>query len=209
MGLILAQVSSFPTLVPSCEARSRIGQAPTFSLRTFHHPHSRLRIRERQQAARTPRRSARLHTWVLSLLPCPLTLFPSSPMPRWTPEARQKQSTAIRQWRPWTLSTGPQTSEGRVRSSRNAWKGGHRAKLGHWRRALRSLEEVRLRVISSFRKSRSLHQAAQTGSAASLSASNAVRRSPEGGGKAACLTSGEWRVALTRLLAGSKGGRTG
>ena len=53
-------------------------------------------------------------------------------MPRWTPEARQKHSEALRRWQPWTRSTGPRTTEGKARSSRNAWKGGARAKAAQW-----------------------------------------------------------------------------
>lgn len=40
-------------------------------------------------------------------------------MPRWTPEARAKQSQRIREWQPWEKSTGPVTEEGKVVSSRN------------------------------------------------------------------------------------------
>jgi len=49
---------------------------------------------------------------------------------------------------PWTLSTGPQTAVGKARSARNAWKGGQRANLSHWREILRSLEEGGRQVIS-------------------------------------------------------------
>jgi hypothetical protein len=45
----------------------------------------------------------------------------------------------IRQWRPWEQSTGPRTIEGKARISRNAWKGGQRAKM---RALLRELGEV-------------------------------------------------------------------
>lgn len=40
-------------------------------------------------------------------------------MPRWTPEARVKQSQRIREWHPWEKSTGPVTQEGKAVSSRN------------------------------------------------------------------------------------------
>ena len=53
-------------------------------------------------------------------------------MPRWTPEARQKHAEAIRQWLPWTRSTGPKTQEGKARSARNAWKGGLRPQILRW-----------------------------------------------------------------------------
>ncbi len=35
----------------------------------------------------------------------------------------------MRQWKPWTRSTGPTTPEGMSRSARNAWKGGRRVLL--------------------------------------------------------------------------------
>lgn len=40
-------------------------------------------------------------------------------MPRWTPEARAKQSKRVREWAPWKESTGPVTLEGKAVSSRN------------------------------------------------------------------------------------------
>ena len=49
-------------------------------------------------------------------------------MNHWTPERRARQTQAIRRWRPWEHSTGPRTAEGKARSARNAFKG------GHWRR---------------------------------------------------------------------------
>lgn len=47
----------------------------------------------------------------------------------WTQERRERQAEAIRRWRPWERSTGPTSAEGKSRVARNAWKGGHRAKL--------------------------------------------------------------------------------
>ncbi|WP_051384927.1 hypothetical protein [Comamonas badia] len=47
----------------------------------------------------------------------------------WTVERRQRQAELIRQWQPWEQSTGPQSAEGKTRSSRNAWKGGYRQQL--------------------------------------------------------------------------------
>jgi hypothetical protein len=41
-------------------------------------------------------------------------------MPRWTPEAREKQRQLIKQWQPWENSTGPKTEQGRGISSQNA-----------------------------------------------------------------------------------------
>ena len=62
----------------------------------------------------------------------------------WTAERRAKQSEAIRRWRPWELSTGPQSAEGRAIASRNADRGGRREKLRAFMRQVRELiaEEV-------------------------------------------------------------------
>lgn len=50
-------------------------------------------------------------------------------MSAWTPERRQRQREAIRRWKPWKQSTGPKSPEGKARAARNAWTGGHGAKL--------------------------------------------------------------------------------
>lgn len=44
----------------------------------------------------------------------------------WTSERRAKQSQAIRQWKPWSKSTGAKTPEGKAIVSMNAYAGGHR-----------------------------------------------------------------------------------
>lgn len=44
-------------------------------------------------------------------------------MPRWTDEARLKQSELIRKVRPWEKSTGPRTTKGKAVSSKN--RGGY------------------------------------------------------------------------------------
>jgi len=49
-------------------------------------------------------------------------------MARWTPEARAKQAEVIKRWKPWVKSTGPVTSKGKKKSSRN-WKRGNRGSL--------------------------------------------------------------------------------
>ena len=54
----------------------------------------------------------------------------------WTPEQRQRQSLAIKQWRPWSKSTGPTSPEGKAAVSRNAFTGGELAKL------LRGIKEL-------------------------------------------------------------------
>ena len=49
-------------------------------------------------------------------------------MPRWTAEARQKHAQLmrdkVREWEPWTASTGARTRRGKKRSSQNARKHG-------------------------------------------------------------------------------------
>lgn len=58
----------------------------------------------------------------------------------WTAARRAKQAMAIRRWQPWQKSTGPKTEQGRICSSRNAFKGGQRplfrAKMREMRQAL-------------------------------------------------------------------------
>lgn len=48
---------------------------------------------------------------------------------QWTSEQRAKQAAMIRQWQPWTKSTGARTPEGKAASSRNAYKGGLRLQI--------------------------------------------------------------------------------
>jgi hypothetical protein len=65
----------------------------------------------------------------------------------WTPERRAQQSLKIRQWQPWTRSTGARTPEGKAASSRNAYRGGVRSMLNSMSELLReqdgALEELR------------------------------------------------------------------
>jgi len=56
----------------------------------------------------------------------------------WSPERKAKQSQAIRQWQPWTKSTGAKTTQGKAVVSRNAFKGGHRP---HLRQLAKDLSE--------------------------------------------------------------------
>jgi len=57
----------------------------------------------------------------------------------WTPERRARQAQLIRRWKPWELSTGPRTPEGKARVSRNGYKGGTRAMLRELAWVLRAL----------------------------------------------------------------------
>ena len=54
---------------------------------------------------------------------------------QWTPERRAQQSEAIERWKPWESSTGPVSLAGRIRSSRNAYKGAQRQQM-QWLRAV-------------------------------------------------------------------------
>ena len=71
-------------------------------------------------------------------------------MPRWTAESRLKQAEKIRNWSPWSKSTGPRTADGRARSSRNAFKGGIRAQIATFAGVMREIETANREVISSF-----------------------------------------------------------
>lgn len=62
---------------------------------------------------------------------------------QWTPEQRAKQAAKIRQWQPWTRSTGARTPEGKAASSRNAYKGGHRYLLRELTALLREQQSKR------------------------------------------------------------------
>ena len=54
----------------------------------------------------------------------------------WTPERRARQAALIRSWRPWEKSTGPRSAEGKARTARNGFKGGHRETLRELARVL-------------------------------------------------------------------------
>ena len=135
-------------------------------------------------------------------------------MPRWTPEARLKQAASIRGWLPWTLSTGPQTAAGKARSSRNAWKGGFRARLGNWREVLRQIalgtERVwrNRRVISLFRRKPRVEQMAGGVPAAALSSFGPCLDAADDGDEVDRMSSADLMEAYHRLLAGGLGDRT-
>jgi len=40
----------------------------------------------------------------------------------WTPEQRAKQSELIHSWKPWHHSTGAKTPDGKIKSSKNAFR---------------------------------------------------------------------------------------
>lgn len=47
----------------------------------------------------------------------------------WTAEKRQEQRERINNAKPWLKSTGATTPEGKAKVSRNAYKGGHIARI--------------------------------------------------------------------------------
>ena len=57
----------------------------------------------------------------------------------WTPERRARQAELIRTWRLWEAATGPRTDEGKARGARNAFRGGHLARLRDLRRKVNDL----------------------------------------------------------------------
>ena len=59
----------------------------------------------------------------------------------WSPERRQRQSQAIKEWKPWSQSTGPKSAAGKAQVSQNAYKGGLRDKLQELKRDIN--EEIR------------------------------------------------------------------
>jgi hypothetical protein len=61
----------------------------------------------------------------------------------WTDARRAKQAKAVWRWRLWQHSTGPRTAEGKARSSRNAYRGGHRQNA---REAARLLAQLTPRI---------------------------------------------------------------
>lgn len=64
----------------------------------------------------------------------------------WTLERRARQAESIKRWKPWNQSTGPNSAEGRLRVSRNAFKG------GDWR----TLRELAKAVNAEVRRAREL-----------------------------------------------------
>ena len=64
----------------------------------------------------------------------------------WTQERRQRQAAMIQQWRPWEKSTGPKTTAGKAKVSRNAYKGGTWLLLRELARALRE-QSLALEIV--------------------------------------------------------------
>jgi len=64
----------------------------------------------------------------------------------WTPERRARQAQAIREWAPWKHSTGPRSTEGKARASRNADRG-----VAANRRIMRALSQALDRHMNAVR----------------------------------------------------------
>lgn len=62
-------------------------------------------------------------------------------MRQWTVAERQRQAELIKQWQPWTKSTGAKTAEGKAVSSQNAFKGGIRQLLKEIKQLLQEQEK--------------------------------------------------------------------
>ena len=56
---------------------------------------------------------------------------------KWTIEQRKRQAELIKQWQPWLNSTGARTIEGKMKSSRNAFKGGFKEHLSKLSKLMR------------------------------------------------------------------------
>ena len=65
----------------------------------------------------------------------------------WTPERRARQAVLIQNWKPWTKATGPRSTEGKARVSRNAYTGGQRPAMRQFSKVLNeTFREQRLLV---------------------------------------------------------------
>lgn len=69
-------------------------------------------------------------------------------MRNWTAEQRLRQSEAIRRWKPWELSTGAKTAQGKTVSSKNATKTGDSASVRELVKDLNRLLKKQRGIIS-------------------------------------------------------------
>ena len=69
-------------------------------------------------------------------------------MRNWTAEQRLRQSEAIRRWKPWELSTGAKTAQGKTVSSNNATKTGDSASVRELVKDLNRLLKKQRGIIS-------------------------------------------------------------
>lgn len=59
----------------------------------------------------------------------------------WAPERRARQAELIKKLKLWEKSTGPNSAEGKVKASRNAYKGGVRPQLREIAKVLKEQEQ--------------------------------------------------------------------
>lgn len=84
---------------------------------------------------------------------------PKTRISGWSPERRARQATAIRNWSPWSKSTGPRTASGKARAAQNACKHGMRS--CHIRLLNQALKAQRqcVRLAALFLRLRKLNRA--------------------------------------------------
>ena len=56
-----------------------------------------------------------------------------------------KQSKAIHKWKPWEKSSGPKTSEGKIKSSKNSFKHG----LSKLEKEFKHIKKIRIQISLS------------------------------------------------------------
>ncbi|HNJ38771.1 MAG TPA: hypothetical protein PL071_12275 [Nitrosomonas sp.] len=71
-------------------------------------------------------------------------------MKQWTAEERLRQSQLIKNWRPWEQSTGATTSQGKARSSQNAYKHG----IGKLKKEIRAVLKQQEQFLERFEMGR-------------------------------------------------------
>ena len=69
----------------------------------------------------------------------------------WTPERRARQAELIRNWKPWQKSTGPRTDEGKARTARNGFKGGHWRELCELTKGMNAVLREQREVMGKLR----------------------------------------------------------
>ncbi len=67
----------------------------------------------------------------------------------WAEDQKQRQREAIRRWKPWVHSTGPRTSQRKVRSALNYTRHGFRSRAGIEFFALLTRHSAFLRAVEA------------------------------------------------------------
>ena len=68
----------------------------------------------------------------------------------WTPDRQARQAILIRAWKPWEGSTGPTTDDGKARSARNGFRGGHRRAMRDLTKEMNGLLQQHRDQLSKF-----------------------------------------------------------